>query len=508
MTKINEKKILFLLLSLHLVITLPLAFFLNVWADEASTLATTEYGFLQTFQTVHNEKQAPLYFLLVGLWRELNGSIFFARLFSIICSLLAIKVFFDLARKFFNEKAAIFVTAAFALHPFLIWASLEIRVYSLVVLLSVLLLKFFYEGYREENPAKAQRTQRKAQVYFVLTSIFSLYANYYLGFLLVGCFAAHLVLKRWKEARSYFLQMLVVGVAILPLIWIIKSQFAVRAATFQAEKSLLEGVRILWHHFLTFVLPTEIYPTDTASYFSIFRLWFARLAVLAIIFLLIKNKGKIADEKIFVFGTISSVIGLFFLIAYLLLGSEFIAIRHAAVLFAPVILLVAGVLIEIRPRKNNLEFIYAGILAALLAIFFSYSIFALYPNLAKRGDWRRVAAFIEQNEKANQPIVVFQAYDVLPFRFHYQGINKILPDERILEWSLEDEFGSPNSFSKQIEFVISEIPPEAREIWLATDESCQKTEGCRDLENFVQTNYTIEQTQDFYVERIRLLRKR
>ena len=77
-----------------------------------------------------------------------------------------------------------------------------------------------------------------------------------------------------------------------------------------------------------------------------------------------------------------------------------------------------------------------------------------------------------------------------------------------MEWTLEDGFGSPNSFTKQIEFVISEIPPDAQEIWLVTDESCQKTEAYRDLENFVQTNYTIEQTQDFYVERIRLLRKR
>lgn len=505
MTKTNEKKILFLLLFLHLVITLPLAFFLNVWADEASTLATTQNGFLQTFQTVHNEKQAPLYFLLMGLWRELNGSIFFARLFSTICSLLAIKVFFDLARKIFSEKAAIFALAAFALHPFLIWTSLEIRVYSLVVLLSILLLKFFYEGYWEENPAKAQR---KAQILFVLISIFSLYANYYLGFLLVGCFAALLILRRRKEARSYFLQMLVVGVAILPLLWIIKSQFAVRAATFQAEKSFLEGVRILWHHFLTLVLPTEIYPKDTASYFSIFRLWFVRLGILTIIFLLIKNKGKNANEKIVVFGAISAVIASFFLVAYLLLGSEFVAIRHAAVLFAPVILLAAAILIEIKPQKKNLEFIYAGFLAVLLAVFYSYSIFALYPNFAKRGDWRRVAAFIEQNEKPNQPIVVFQTYDALPLRFHYRGVNKILPDERILEWGLEDEFGSPNSFTRQIEFVISEIPPEAREIWLITDESCQKTEACGRLENFVQTNYTIEQTRDFYVERIRLLRRK
>src|SRR5215213_6298783 len=78
----------FLILA-HLAVTLPLAYFLNVWMDEASTLYTTQNGFFQTFQNVFaDEKQAPLYFLLLSLWRELNGSIFFARALSIVFSCL------------------------------------------------------------------------------------------------------------------------------------------------------------------------------------------------------------------------------------------------------------------------------------------------------------------------------------------------------------------------------------------------------------------------------------
>ncbi|HEX8735841.1 MAG TPA: hypothetical protein VF721_10985, partial [Pyrinomonadaceae bacterium] len=124
------------LILAHLAVTLPLAYFLNVWMDEASTLYTTRGGFFQTWQNVFaNEKQAPLYFLLLGLWRAAGGSIFFARALSIIFSLLAIKFFCDLARKFFDENQARFVSVLFALHPFLIWASVEIRGYSLVILL-------------------------------------------------------------------------------------------------------------------------------------------------------------------------------------------------------------------------------------------------------------------------------------------------------------------------------------------------------------------------------------
>ncbi len=493
----GEKKFILLLIFLHLVITLPLAYVLNAWADEASTLATTENGFLPTFANFYNEKQAPLYFLLMGLWREINSSIFFARLFSIICSALAIWFFFGLAKKLFSEKASFFITAVFALHPFLIWASLEIRVYSLVILLSIVLLNLFYEGFLNRREEETQ----KFQVFYILTAIFALYANYYFGFLLVGNFCALLVLKRWHAARIYFWQMMIVGIALLPLAWLVNLQFAGRAAVFQEEKSLAEGIRILWSHFLTFVLPTEIYPAADASYFSIFRVWLVRLGILAVIIAFIKKRGKL-DEKTPAFGAIVFVINLFLLAVYFVLSSEIVAIRHAAVLFVPLLIFIGLILTKILPPKSWIA------VAILLTIFFSYSIASLYPNLAKRGDWARVAAFIEQNEKPNQPILVLQTYDVLSLRAHYRGANRILPDEKILDWGLEDGFGSPQTFTRQIEFIISKIPPEAEEIWLATDESCQTTKACQPLENFIEANYTVIQEKDFYLEKVRLLRKK
>lgn len=485
------------LILLHLAITLPLAYLLNVWADEASTLATTDGGILPTLTNFYNEKQAPLYFLLMGLWREINSSIFFARLFSIICSALAIYFFFCLAQKFFTEKAAIFITAAIALHPFLIWASLEIRLYSLVILLSIALLYLFYEGFLKPTEEETQ----KFQVFYILTAIVALYANYYLGFLLVGNFCALLALKRVRAARIYFWQMVIVGVALMPLAWLINMQFAGRASGFQEEKSLVEGVRILWHHFLTFVLPTELYPGEEASRFSLLRIWLLRLAILAAIIVFIKKWEK-PDVKTLVFGAIVLVVNLFLLAVYFVLNSEIVAIRHAAVLFVPTLIFVGLILSKILPQKGS------AILAALLALFFGYSIFTLYPNLAKRGDWARVAAFLEQNERQNQPIIVFQAYDALPLRAHYHGANKILPDERLQEWGVEDEFGGPQTFARQIGFVISEIPTEAEEIWLATDESCQMTKACQPLENFIEANYTIIEEKEFYLEKIRLLRKK
>jgi hypothetical protein len=517
----SARLLLFSLSLLHLAIALPLAYFLNIWADEASTLYTTENGLRQTFQNVFaDEKQAPLYFLFLSVWREINHSIFWARLPSIVFSLLAIRFFYDLARKFFDARAAGFIAAVFALHPFLIWASLEIRVYSLVVLLSVLLFKFFTEGYLEDGENAATRRR----FFFVPTAIAALYANYYLGFLLVGFFAALLVLRKRREAGQFFRQMLFVGLTILPLVWEIKQQLAVNTGGFQPAKSVTEGLQLLWNHFLTFVFPTEIFSPDEQTRLSFLRVWLVRFAIAAVAFLGARHFFKIRqivrrrdkpdadgaisfsiidlDVKIPLFGAIAAAVGLALLAAYFLLGAKFVELRHATVLFVPCVLFVFTVLKAVLPRRAALGF------ALVFVFLFSYSIYTLYPNLTKRGDWARVGAFLERNEKPNQPVVVFTAFDALALPYHYKGENKILPDEKFFDWEFEAEAGSEASWRGQTEFIISEIPPGAEEIWLLTNEKCAVKDACRPLENFVRENYTITVEKDFYKEKVRLLRKK
>lgn len=482
----------------HLAIALPLAWVLNIWADEASTLYTTRNGLFNAFQNaLADEKQAPFYFWILSLWRDLNGSIFFARLFSVLCSLIAIRLFFALAKRQFPRNLAIFASAVFALHPYLIWASLEIRVYSFIVLLSILLLKFFEDGFLNDAERKRSR------IIFLVVSVVGLYTSYYFGFLLVGCFVALLVTKRWKAAKTYLLLMVVAGIAFLPLLSAIRSQFSSDSAGFHGETSVAEGLRVLWNFFLTFALPTEVFTPENSTVISTARLWIVRIGIIAAIVLLIKSR-KLFDERILTFGAISAVIAIFLFISYLLLGNVYVQIRHASVLFVPVVLLLVSVIAALFIEKG-----YALLVVALvLAGSFGYSIYSLYPNLTKRGDWQRVAAFIREREKPGQPIVIFTTFDALALPFYYSGSNKIFPDEQFFAWEPEAAFGTEASHKKQTDFVVSEIPPGSGEVWLVVNEKCLATEACLPLENFVKSNYTIIEEKEFYLEKVFLLRRK
>ncbi len=489
-----------------LLITLPLAFQLNIWADEASTLYTTQNGFLIAFQnTAAIEKQAPLYFWLMALWRDVNSSIEFARLFAIICSVASIAMFAGLASRLFERRTAILATTFFAFHPFLIWASLEIRVYALVILLSILLIRFFYNGFFESSE---DASKTLAKIFFVVTAIISLYTNYYLGFILAGCFAALIATKKWRETRQYFILMLVAAVICLPLVFAIGSQLAVNTSGFQEPFSLIEGLRYLWHHFLTLVLPSEVFSEDNMTTADLVRLWAVRFAIVITAIFTVKNRKQISPRTLFL-GSVAVTVFAFLLFAYAVVGSTYVELRHASVAFVPLILFLASILQDVFGQIES-SFGRIAVLASTILILamFSNALFSLYPTTAKRGDWARVADYIQQNENPGQPIVVFAAFDALALPYHYHGINQIYPNDRYFDFELEAKFGSPDSLKTQIDFVISEIPPGSNEVWLAVNEKCLVTEACVPLEKFVEANYTVIQEQDFYREKVRLLRKK
>lgn len=497
------------LIFLHLLIVLPLAYFLNIWADEASTLYTTQHGFMHAFHNAAtDEKQAPLYFWILSLWRSIDGSIFFARLFSVICSLTAIKVFADGTRRIFPPKTALLASAFFAFHPFLIWASLEIRVYALVVLLSIILSRLFFEAFINEADTKRQNT---ARAIFLFASIIALYTNYYLGFLLIGFFAALLISRRWRSSVIYLGMMFVAAVAFCPLLFVLKSQFVANTSGYQEQRSLLEGVRYLWHHFLTYILPTEIFPDSQLSVVDVVRLWIIRIAIIVIGFLTVTKRKSISPNTISL-GVLMAAIFACLLLAYFALGSSYIEIRHASIAFVPLILFAASLLSDLTASLNKRHLVSGKLLMAAVALVvlasFSSGLMTLYPNMAKRGDWARVGAFIHENEAPGQPIVVFTAFDALALPHHYHGENRILPDEGFFSYDQEAAFGSEDSLKNQTDFVISKIPVDADMIWLAVSEKCLVTEACRPLENYVQANYTIEREQEFYLEKVFLLRRK
>lgn len=494
-----------LLIGCHLLIVLPLAWHLNIWSDEASSLYSTEsIGF--AFQNAASvERQAPLYFWVLSLWRMLNGSVFFARLLSIIFSGVAIWLFAGIAQRLLRStRASMLATAFFALHPILIWASTEIRVYALVILLSIALLRVFLTAFFDESRAT---TQKSAGLFFLLLCVASLYTNYYLGFLLVGLFAALVVTGRWRPAAHYLATMAATAAAVSPLAFSFGSQFAVNTTDIGDTPSVIAGSRHIWNHVLTFILPADVRPGYEATAVGLVRLWIVRIGIGATAVLAALRWRRLSHYTIGL-GALSTTILGGLLVAYFFVGGSLVELRHASVLFAPLTLFLASLISDAYATDNDPGvWKYAATLAGVMVLwFFWYAVSGMYPGWTKNGDWARVGAYIQQNEKPDQPIVVFHTYDALAMHYEYHGVNRVVPDERFFDF----DFGvaTPERVKERTDFTIAKIPSDANEIWLIANDECKQPGVCAEFEQFLNDNYQVVEQRAFYRNNVTLLRRR
>ncbi|NJR69385.1 MAG: hypothetical protein HC771_12505 [Synechococcales cyanobacterium CRU_2_2] len=270
---------------LNLAITVPFAALLNIWIDEAYTLDTTGLGLAHAWvEAIRFENQPPLYFFLLALWRQLNDSIFFARLFSCLCIALTIYCAPLLSRRYLPKLNSCWLTLSLALHPYAIWAALEIRTYALGILLSELLLICFFDAYLKtalalniqslniqslnaqpaarqpaaRQPVARQSMLNRAGIVYGLVAIAALYTNYMLGAILIANWVTLLLLKRRSEILSNTVVLAVVGLLFAPMLMNLASQLASQTSALGApSNSFLGTLRAVMGRSLLYVLPSE-----------------------------------------------------------------------------------------------------------------------------------------------------------------------------------------------------------------------------------------------------------
>ncbi|MGB7925272.1 MAG: hypothetical protein WCF57_18685 [Pyrinomonadaceae bacterium] len=488
-------RVVHLLILLHLGITIPLAYRLSIWVDEAFTLDTTGRGISYAFhQAIKFELQPPLYFVLLNLWRDLNGSIFFARLFSILCVALAIKVAASLAQRLWKNVHPGWVAAVLALHPLMVWAAIEIRVYALAILLTALLLLLFYDGY------VAAAASARARWLYLLLSILSLYTYYYLGFILFANACALLALRRWRLLFLYLVHMTAVALCFVPMVLIVMGQVNTHTRPLTSAPSWWESFK-----FITWRVKEYILPAEETRLIGL-RRWTLRLAYVVIFLSVARSRGKrLLTTANLLTWAIVTVTSLFFLAALLATTEEMMLPRHTAVLFLPSILLAFSLLSIIPVKKGVL------IGALVMSVFNVVSLSTVCATLTRDRNWDQVAAYIREHETAGQPILVFHAGAALPLSHYYRGANALVPVPRenrfetfdIRDYVLRDE--------QEILDALARAPGEHEEVWLVTDGVCRYLGldyNCPALEEFVNKHYAVETSRAFSNTQVRLLRRK
>ncbi|MEO9263460.1 MAG: hypothetical protein ABI282_05155 [Candidatus Baltobacteraceae bacterium] len=469
-----------------LAVTIPLAYVLNIWQDEAFTLQTTSRGLSYAFaQSVRFEQNAPLYFLLLTLWRHLNDSVFFLRVFSILCAALTVWLVPGISRRYVPRADPVLSTFAVAWNPFLIWAALEMRAYALIVVMSALLLLTFFDGFLTPRTRPV-----KTALYFVC-AIACLYTQYYFAFL-IAAQAVAVALYRPRAFMRFAVVAAVTVLAFAPMIAIVPGQVANFRGAFTPPHSVFVSAAVLAGILLRYVLALMV-PHATALYAALIA------GVVAACIIARRAFSANGDSVLLV---ITASAAAFFAAGVYVAGVHVLN-RHAASLYVPAVLGIFAGLTFLRPRFR------AAAAIAWFALAMSASSIALvqtYAALAKPGDWIRATAYLRAHERAGEPVVVFEAENALPFAYYYRGPNRIVAIPHGVDFRRYDV----TRFVIHGESELRGSMPRADHLWLVTAGECTAANisfGCDALERFVARRYCVASDAKFYLSRLRLLKR-
>ena len=500
------KNIVLFSIALNLCITIPLAAILNIWFDEAYTLNTSgkDVGYA-IHQAIYFEEQAPLYFVILNIWRQLNSSIFFARFFSITCISIAIYIAALISKKLFKNMSPGLVALALAFNPFMVWAAVEARLFAFSILISAVGLLFFVEGYLDASP------RITARVAYTLTAIIALYTHYFLAFSIAAHGVALLGLRKQRAFLSYCFSMVILGASFIPMLLLIDQNKAEWADNTAASSShvlpLIESFKTSFAANLLYLLPADI-GEETPIGWRLLRLLF--LVVLLMITFLYRR--SIRSNQLAIWTITFSISTLFFVtfeaFDFLGINSAVQHYRHAISLLIPALFSVIAIFSLIEPDRVRKKILLGWVAFVLVLNIASFCL--TYAPLAKNGDYIRVASYLMKHEASNQPILVFNPEVEMALSSYYKGVNHLIALPAREEFKTYDLKAFLLNNRKDILAALPQDLSSHQSIWLVTDTGSIKDQEAyatsyEILDEFIRQRYLIQTSQDFYGSNVKLL---
>lgn len=158
----------------------------SYWVDEAISVNLVESKTVVEllFRFRPNDPHPPLYYVLLDGWTTVFGTSEFAtRLLSALLGVAAVIVLYRVGWLLFDRRIGAVSALLAAVSPFQIWFSQETRMYSLLVLLTVV---SFYWFLRIHADGSAERSITRSDVGYVLSTVLLGYAHFFALFAILA----------------------------------------------------------------------------------------------------------------------------------------------------------------------------------------------------------------------------------------------------------------------------------------------------------------------------------
>jgi uncharacterized membrane protein len=256
----------------------------SLWFDELLSISISRLP-LSSVVTSPASIDPPLYYVLLHFWLNISRDDAFIRLLSALPGIATVPALYLLARDLFDTRVGLVAAAILALSPLQIFYAQEARMYSLLVLFSILSTWTYL---------RAQKTNRARDwVLWIIATLAALYTHNFAGLLLLALDLD--ALARWQRDRASLSRVVVanvvIGVAFLPWFIVLLPKFSWLApALWLQPPTILHPLLTLYAFTFGYTLPLPL------SALALFLL----LAALAFLCIALWRQGVNASLRLLV----------------------------------------------------------------------------------------------------------------------------------------------------------------------------------------------------------------
>ncbi|MFI5212499.1 MAG: glycosyltransferase family 39 protein [Candidatus Saccharimonadales bacterium] len=370
--------------------------------DEAQSIWQASHSLTGTLYVVAQDVHVPMYHILLHYWMVVFGTgVAATRAMSLLFFVLSIPTMYLLARTILSRPWALTVTTLFAFSPFMNWYANETRMYSLLVLFSLLNQYFFSRIVQH----------KKGWAGYALTAIFGVYSHYFFLFNLITQ-ALFYLFNRKKFAPGTFIKLSLTafGVVVSLAPWL---YYFVTLGLASNTRPLLQAPSTVdffnvFSQFL-FGFQSNMINTIIVSCWPI---------LVALAFFTVKRHLKIEPAKAYLlfaaFVPVLLAYGLSFVV------TPFFLSRYMAPVVAPLMVILIWL---VSNYAKKVAVVVVGLCVAVTGVAFYLQ--TTSPLNPQREDYKDAVSYVQQHAKSHDSIALTSPFTVYPFEYYYTGDEQI-----------------------------------------------------------------------------------
>lgn len=352
----------------------------------------------------------PLHNSLLHWWMSIFGTSEAAvRSLALIPGLLSIPALYLLAREFLTRRFALFAAALGSVSPFWVWYSREIRMYSLLTLITILSYYYFIKAIKEDRV-----------IWYILygaTALVGIYTHYF--FLLVILSQIVFFAATWKinwggsdyppQKKKRMLGRFlgagaVVAAAFAPWIYALSQHYGSGSLAPVLTQPTVFNIVLSFYEFVFGYQPDALMPSLVAGW---------PLVILGGFVFLTKRHPISAITLMLLLGMLIPIVVGFVASQYLPLF-----LSRYFIIVTPLLFIFIAWFISELPAGRLQATLGIGTLAILAVLLVNQT---MSPDVPTRENYREAAQYVAANAGVRDIVVASPPYLIYPIQYYYRG---------------------------------------------------------------------------------------